>query len=111
MIRRLTVTAALALVALTQAPLLDAQTDAVTIRAPRLIDGRGGERTDTLVTVKDGKIRVLGPATGPATYDLAGLTLLPGFIDTYVHISWHFDANGRYATGERWPVDVLRPPG
>ena len=104
MIRRFAVTAAFALVAFTQAPLLDAQTDAVTIRAPRLIDGRGGERTDTLVTVKDGKIRVLGPATGPATYDLAGLTLLPGFIDTHVHISWHFDANGRYATGPE-PAD------
>jgi len=104
MIRRLTVTAALTLVALTKAPLVEAQTEAVTIRAPRLIDGRGGERTDTLVTVKDGKIRVLGPATGPATYDLAGLTLLPGFIDTHVHIGWHFDANGRYATGPE-PAD------
>ena len=104
MIRRLVLTLALAALALGQSPALDAQTDAVTIRAPRMIDGRGGERADVLVTVKDGKIRVLGPASGPATYDLTGLTLLPGFIDTHVHIGWHFDANGRYATGPE-PAD------
>jgi imidazolonepropionase-like amidohydrolase len=104
MIRRLVLTLALAALALGQSPALDAQTDAVTIRAPRMIDGRGGERADVLVTVKDGKIRVLGPATGPAAYDLTGLTLLPGFIDTHVHIGWHFDANGRYATGPE-PAD------
>jgi imidazolonepropionase-like amidohydrolase len=104
MIRRLVLALTLAALALGQSPALDAQTDAITIRAPRMIDGRGGERADVLVTVKDGKIRVLGPATGPATYDLTGLTLLPGFIDTHVHIGWHFDANGRYATGPE-PAD------
>ena len=31
-------------------------------------------------------------------YDLTEFTLLPGLIDTHVHISWHFDRNGRYAT-------------
>ena len=104
MIRRLVLTLALAALTFGRSPALDAQTDAITIRAPRMIDGRGGERADVLVTVKDGKIRVLGPATGPATYDLTGLTLLPGFIDTHVHIGWHFDANGRYATGPE-PAD------
>lgn len=104
MIRRFVLALTLAALALGQGPALVAQTDAITLRAPRMIDGRGGERTDVLVTVKDGKIRVLGPATGPATYDLAGLTLLPGFIDTHVHIGWHFDANGRYATGPE-PAD------
>lgn len=104
MIRRFVLALTLAALALGQGPALVAQTDAITLRAPRMIDGRGGERTDVLVTVKDGKIRVLGPATGPATYDLAGLTLLPGFIDTHVHIGWHFDSNGRYATGPE-PAD------
>jgi imidazolonepropionase-like amidohydrolase len=32
---------------------------------------------------------------GTPTYDLRGLTLLPGGIDTHVHISWHFDPDGK----------------
>ncbi len=92
------VVAAVVLACIASRP-LDAQIDAITLRAPLVIDGRGGSRTDTMVTVKDGKIRVLGPATGTPTYDLAGLTLLPGFIDTHVHIGWHFDANNRFQSG------------
>ena len=38
-------------------------------------------------------------ATGAVTHDLGSLTLLPGFIDTHVHIGWHFDAKGRYHAG------------
>lgn len=83
-----------------------AQSGAVTLRAPLLIDGRGGTRTDAQVTVSNGKVMVLGPAgTAAPTYDLQGLTLLPGFIDTHVHIGWHFDTNGRYVTGPE-PADV-----
>ncbi len=43
-------------------------------------------------------------APGPVTIDLGGLTLLPGFIDTHVHIGWHFDAKGRYQAGPE-PAD------
>ena len=39
-----------------------------------------------------------------STYDLGNLTLLPGFIDTHVHIGWHFDAKGRYTRGPE-PAD------
>ncbi|MGE0812498.1 MAG: amidohydrolase family protein [Vicinamibacterales bacterium] len=86
---------------------LDAQSPAVTLRAPRLIDGRGGQRTDAAVTVSGGRITAVGAAQGAATYDLTGLTLLPGFIDTHVHIGWHF-ANGRFVSGPEPPeVAVL----
>ena len=96
MIRRhVFVVAAVVLACIASRP-LDAQIDTITLRAPLVIDGRGGSRTDTMVTVKDGKIRVLGPATGTPTYDLAGLTLLPGFIDTHGHIGLHFDGNNRF---------------
>ena len=69
-----------------------------------MLDGRGGSRADVTVTVGGGRITAIGAAAGAATYDLAGLTLLPGFIDTHVHIGWHFDANDRYATGPE-PAD------
>jgi imidazolonepropionase-like amidohydrolase len=33
------------------------------------------------------------------THDLSKYTLLPGFIDTHVHILWHFGPDGRFAGG------------
>lgn len=85
---------------------LTAQTNpAITIRVARIIDGRGGAvSAPTVVTIKDGKIAAMNSADGGATYDLSALTLLPGFIDTHVHIGWHFDATGRYHAGPE-PAD------
>jgi imidazolonepropionase-like amidohydrolase len=104
MIRRFALAAVLACTALTAAPVLTAQSPAVTLRAPTMLDGRGGSRTDAMVTVSGGRITAVGAASGAPTYDLTGLTLLPGFIDTHVHIGWHFDANGRYQSGPE-PAD------
>src|SRR6186713_1492829 len=75
----------------------------ITIRAGRLVDGRGGTRQNVVVTIRDGKIADLGQANGPVTYDLSKYTLLPGFIDTHVHILWHFGKDGRYAGGREEP--------
>jgi imidazolonepropionase-like amidohydrolase len=41
------------------------------------------------------KIEKLDPSA-KATYDLSKLTVLPGMIDTHVHIAWHFGPDGRY---------------
>ena len=71
----------------------------VTIRAAQVFDGRGGVQRNVVVTVRGSKIERVGPATGAVTYDLGSMTLLPGFIDTHVHIGWHFDANGRWVDG------------
>jgi imidazolonepropionase-like amidohydrolase len=104
MIRRVAPALLLALVALTAGPSLTAQVGTVTLRALLMLDGRGGSRSDVTVSVSGGRITAVGAATGAATYDLTGLTLLPGFIDTHVHIGWHFDAVDRYATGPE-PAD------
>lgn len=75
---------------------LHAQERRVTIRAPRVIDGRGDVLASALVTIEGSRIvGVQAGATGPADYDLAGVTLMPGFIDTHVHIGWHFGRDGR----------------
>jgi imidazolonepropionase-like amidohydrolase len=67
----------------------------VTLRAGTLLDGSGGRRTGVVVVVKDGKIVSLdGPAAG-TTYDLSSLTVMPGGIDTHVHLASHFDADGK----------------
>jgi imidazolonepropionase-like amidohydrolase len=69
----------------------------VTIHAARLLDGRGGALDDVTVTVQGGRIVAVEPGkkAGAPDYDLRGLTLLPGGIDTHVHISWHFDPDGK----------------
>ena len=77
-----------------------AQSDpGMTIRARQLIDGRGGVTTNATVSIRDGKIVSVGASNTAPTIDLGNLTLLPGFIDTHVHIGWHFDDKGRYHSG------------
>jgi imidazolonepropionase-like amidohydrolase len=76
---------------------------ATTIRAARVIDGQGGVTQNATVSVVDGKIANVGAANGAPAIDLGNLTLLPGFIDTHVHIGWHFDDKGRYHSGPEPP--------
>ncbi|MCA1586482.1 MAG: amidohydrolase family protein, partial [Acidobacteria bacterium] len=78
--------------------------DLVTIRAARVFDGRGQVIPDAIVTIRGSRIERVAPATGVPTRDLGALTLLPGFIDTHVHIGWHFGADGRFVSGAE-PLD------
>jgi imidazolonepropionase-like amidohydrolase len=74
-------------------PTLTAQP--VVIRAARVIDGRGHVTNDAAVVVEGGKIvRVVSDAKNlkGVTIDLGDRTLMPGGVDTHVHIGWHFDA-------------------
>lgn len=84
-----------------------AQTPApITIRAARLIDGRGQTLQNVTVTVRGSKIERVTPEPGVVTHDLPTLTLLPGFIDTHVHIGWHFGPDGRYFSGREPAEDA-----
>jgi imidazolonepropionase-like amidohydrolase len=65
------------------------------VRAPRLIDGRGHLLRDTAVVVDGGKIVALDPHPKHVDVELRDATLMPGGVDTHVHIGWHFDADGR----------------
>jgi imidazolonepropionase-like amidohydrolase len=91
---------ALSLAASTGAqPLVNRRADtAVTLRAARLLDGRGGTVLAAQVVVRDGHIASVGPAGGPVTgelLDLGALTLLPGLIDAHSHVAWYFNKDGR----------------
>src|ERR1043165_2973026 len=65
-------------------------TDTITIRAARLLDGRGGSTANAVVEVRGSKIVAIDQRKGPVTYDLGDVTLMPGMIDVHVHIDWHF---------------------
>ncbi|HLJ75722.1 MAG TPA: amidohydrolase family protein, partial [Thermoanaerobaculia bacterium] len=68
---------------------------ATIIAVSTLLDGRGGVMKSTRIVVDNGKIVRIDPKAEPVTLDLRGLTVMPGFIDTHVHMSWTFtkDAN------------------
>ncbi len=65
----------------------------IVLRPDRVLDGRGGTLTGTEVVVRNGRITALTDAgsTDGLVYELPGTTLLPGLIDTHVHLGWHFD--------------------
>jgi imidazolonepropionase-like amidohydrolase len=68
----------------------------VTIRVGRLLDGRGGAMNDVTVVLDGSRIAAIDPKPREnPTWDLRGLTLMPGGIDTHVHIGWHFGRNGK----------------
>jgi imidazolonepropionase-like amidohydrolase len=80
--------------------------DAVTIRAGVLLDGRGGTQRDVAVVVRGSTIdRINTAPAGDATYDLRRYTVLPGLIDTHVHIGWHFGTSGRFDTTGETPAE------
>jgi imidazolonepropionase-like amidohydrolase len=72
----------------------------IVIRAARIIDGRGTVTRNAAVVVDGTKIVRIDPRPAHIDYDLGNRTLMPGGIDTHVHIGWHFDKNGRSSEGE-----------
>jgi imidazolonepropionase-like amidohydrolase len=74
-----------------------AQTKRIVIAASTVLDGRGHIWHDTRIVVEGTKIVAIDPKAGPVDYDLRGFTVMPGWIDAHVHITWHFGADGRFA--------------
>ena len=77
-------------------PAVFAQDQPIVINAGTVFDGKGGVSKNVSITVAGSKIDRLGTSAKNATYDLRNLTVLPGMIDTHVHIGWHFGPDGRY---------------
>ena len=71
-----------------------------------LIDGRGAIIRSTRIVVQDGRIAAIDATASPVDYDLGSATLMPGWIDTHVHINWHFDASGKSVSGGEPPAEA-----
>lgn len=93
-----------AIMSLLVAAPLGAQEPMTTIRGSLLLDGKGGAQRDVDVVTQGSKIVRIAPQTGAPTYDLRTLTILPGLIDTHVHISYHFGVDGRASNRGETPV-------
>ena len=83
-----------------------AQPASVTIRAARVLDGKGATLTNATVEVRGGTIVKVDQRTGPVTHDLGNVTLLPGLIDTHVHIGYHFGKDGRADNKGETPTEM-----
>jgi imidazolonepropionase-like amidohydrolase len=69
----------------------------IVIAASTVLDGKGGVLHNTRIVVEGSKIVRIDPNAAPVNYDLRGLTVLPGWIDSHVHITWSFGPDGKNA--------------
>ena len=76
-----------------------ARSKRIVIAASRVLDGKGRVLRDTRIVIEGSKIIAIDPKAGPVDYDLRGLTVLPGWIDAHVHITWSFGKDGKNAGG------------
>jgi imidazolonepropionase-like amidohydrolase len=67
----------------------------VVIAASTALDGKGHVLRDTRIVVEGSKIVAIDPKATPVDYDLPGLTVLPGWIDSHVHVAWSFGKDGK----------------
>jgi imidazolonepropionase-like amidohydrolase len=100
---RLLVTTLLVLVAARGTPAQDVR---IILAVGTLIDGRGQILHDTRIVVQGSKIVAIDPTAAPIDRDLRGLTVMPGWIDTHIHLNWHFDANHKSVSGNEKPEDA-----
>jgi imidazolonepropionase-like amidohydrolase len=83
-----------------------AQDQTVTVRAARVLDGKGGSLANATVEIRGDKIVSIDQRTGPVTVDLGDLTLMPGLIDVHVHIGYHFGKDGRAENEGETPAEM-----
>jgi imidazolonepropionase-like amidohydrolase len=87
------------------APQISAQaapsTHRIVISTGTVLDGKGKSLKNVRIAIEGSKIVAVNPdVEGPVDYDLRGLTVLPGWIDAHVHITWIFGKDGKNAGTE-----------
>lgn len=79
----------------------------VVLLTDRALDGRGNVVSAPRIGVANGRITALDARQEGATVvDLRGYTVMPGFIDTHVHLDSHWDRTGRIATEGEPPMEA-----
>ena len=65
----------------------------IVLATSTILDGKGGILKNQQIVIEGSRIQSVGTSSGTATFDLRGLTVMPGWIDTHIHLTRHFDEN------------------
>ncbi len=74
-----------------------AQSRRIVLAAKTIFDGRGHVLHDTRIVIEGSKIVAIDPTAAPVDYDFREMTVLPGWIDSHVHITWSFGPDEKNA--------------
>lgn len=80
--------------------------DRLVLQAGRLLDGKGAVLANQQIVIEAGRIVSIGPATAKPDYNLSNFTVMPGWIDTHVHLHWHMDASHKAIAGGASPEEM-----
>src|SRR5579871_181394 len=80
---------------------LAAMAQPMVLKTTTLIDGKGHVLRGKEIAIEGSKITHISDSRTKPTIDLSGLTVMPGWIDTHVHLGWYFNKEGRYDPGGR----------
>jgi imidazolonepropionase-like amidohydrolase len=78
----------------------------IVIQAGTVSDCKGAVLRNQQIVIEGATIRSVAAGTARPTYDLRALTVMPGWIDTHVHMNWHMDANHKSVSGGDKPEDA-----
>src|SRR5215469_10694617 len=85
------------LLAMISSSLFSEAQNRVVIAVSTALDGKGKVLHDTRIVVSGSKIVAIDRKASPVDYDLRGLTVMPGWIDSHVHITSSFGPDGKNA--------------
>jgi imidazolonepropionase-like amidohydrolase len=76
------------------------------VAAGTLLDGQGHVLHDARIVVEGSKIVAINSQATPIEYDLRGLSVLPGWIDSHVHIAWSLGKDGKSGSPGGTPAEI-----
>ena len=77
----------------------------IVIQTGTVLDGKGGTLHNRQIVIEGSQIRSVDAGKAKPTYDLRGYTVMPGWIDTHIHLNWHMDENNKSVASSRDPAD------
>ncbi len=76
----------------------------IVIQAGTVLDGKGGVLKNQQIVIEGQRITSIGPGKLKPDYDLSRYTVMPGWIDTHIHVNWHMDLNHKSISGGERPA-------